>query len=357
MPSLLPSLKWRDVVLRLWGMMHPKERVLLLAHLAMPAIGQVAFLGSFMVSLRLIMMAAHGQIPDQWELAAGVGVFVVLAGASLIQMGQEKTAIAMRQTIVRLIRRILARHLLPLRERTDEERVPLLKAYHRVEPFFVNRSTQVLNQILALGAAMLLIGVLLTLLTVLVPPLGLTMIVGGIGLFLYFRYRITHCVPVPAEVTARARKELNELTSDLTSGLEEPNTIATKYEANTFDDLQSRIPRQQLRFNGKLGALISGGGAVLMVAAFFLAGGGYFDGFDPIRLLIFAFALRFVITQSRAALQNWSLLLREREILSLLRQMLLDEQGILGSAPLTLKIPLGPAPTPKQESISAETII
>ena len=170
----------------------------------MPAIHKIAFLGFFGVAMRLIMAAANGRIPDQWKLPAGGGVFVVFTVAALIQMGGEKARIAMKKTDNRLIRRVLARHLLPLRERPDDEREILLKAYQRVEGPLVVRSIQVLNQAISLGAAILLIGVLLALITFLVPVLGGMMILGGGVLFLFFRYGIGHRNQVPGKVTDKA---------------------------------------------------------------------------------------------------------------------------------------------------------
>ena len=329
--KLLPSAQWFSVARRLWELMTLRERWLSGACLVTPVLNRICFLGSFGLSLKAITSAAKGKIPEHQHLLVALGILGVFTVAGIIRWAGSRIESSFRKASVAMIRRVVAGHLVRGRELGREEAKTVLADFRKVESRFVKTCSRILVDFMDLLAALFLIGVLTSLITWVLPVVGLLMVVGGLVTFSFFRFRIRRRKEISQESSAEAKKQLKKTVRALVIGKKPERAVIARYENNRLDRLNHQRVNQSQKFRVKLSWIVTAAGGALMVFAFYFAAAGKFEGYDPILLILFAFALRFSIRRAQLALQKWSALLREREAIGILRQMLQGQPGWLGS--------------------------
>ena len=319
---------------RIWGLMHPRERFVGFLALFLPILNRIAILGSFGVALKLITAAARGEVDPEWRWAASVGVVLAFGLAGLIRWTGEQVSLAFEISSLRIARRILAENLVKARELPNVRRGRIARRFRKVEGSIARKWSAIQVNLVELAASLAVIGVLMVLVTWVLPLIGVIMVGGGILVLCYFCIRVKRSREAP---TLRdARSELEQLIDRLEKGVKDPDRFVRNFENNSVDRFRSDRIREARKLKSRLSWLVSGGAAVVMVSVLHLASEGWLEGKDPVLLLLFVFALRFSMLQSETVFLKWTLLLREREAASLLSRVLRGDEGYIGSGSFTI---------------------
>lgn len=314
--------------------MTPGEKGLSVLALFMPALNRLAMLGSFGLAIKLILASATGKIEPEWRWAIALTLAATFALSSLIRWTGDKVFIALHTTSLRIVRRLIANNLLGARELMKKERGKVARNFRKVEARLVRKWSTILVNIVDLAASGVMIAILMTLVTWVLPLVGGLMMSGGILVLLYFCFRIKKSKGNPP--LREAQMDLDKLVKRLVGGKGQSQNVVKSYENNRVDRIRSSDFRKPRELKSKLSWLVSGGAAVMMVSVFYLASDGWLDGKDPVLLILFAFALRFSIFQSENVFFKWTLLLRERDAARLLSRVLQGDKGYLGSGSFTI---------------------
>lgn len=319
---------------RIWGLMHPRERIVGFLALFLPILNRIAILGSFGLAMKLIIAAARGEIHPEWRWATALGIVLAFGLAGLLRRTGEQVSLALESSSLRIARRILAENLIKARELPKAQRRRIARRFQKVEDSLARKWSAIQVNLVELAASLAVIGVLMALVTWVLPLIGVIMVGGGILALCYFCIRVKRSRESPP--LRGARSELKQLIGRMEKGVKDPRRFVRNFENNSVDRSRAIRRRESRELKSKLSWLVSGGAAVVMVSVFYLASEGWLEGKDPVLLLLFAFALRFSMLQSETVFLKWTLLLKEREAASLLSRVLRGDEGYIGSGSFTI---------------------
>ncbi len=321
---------------KIWRVMSLKEKALGLSAIILPALNKVALLGSFGLAIKLIAASAKGQIEAEWRWSITLGIVFAFILAGMIRWATDRIAIAIDISSVRIARRIMAGNLMTARSLPKKERRKVARKFKRAEAGIVRKWSTIMINLVDLTASLVIIAVLMSLVTWVLPLIGIIMMAGGMIVLLYFCFRIKRAKANPP--LKEAQTELQGIVDRVVGGIKNPDRFIHNYENNRYDKLRLRQTKEVRLLKSKLSWLVSGGAAIMMAAVFYLASDGWLEGKDPILLLLFAFALRFSMLQSESVFLKWTLLLRERDAASLLSRVLRGDPGYIGSETFTIDL-------------------
>lgn len=325
MNPLLPSASWLRFLPTLWNFLAPRERWLAVCGLTLPLIQQFATMGSFMLTMKVVMKAIHGNVSTKYAIMGGLALFAAFSLAAAVQWVGSRVEESTKALATRLARRLMIGQLRPLQDCSEEVREVFRAQLLEREGEFVKDASQALVNMVLLGSAVLLVATLATVLLIMAPLIGGVLILFGLILLLIVRHRVRKPFTESVGKVRKARQDLNEISRRFTEPDGDHESLKWEYEHNTLDELQVQVAKWKKRRTGKLNALVGLVSALLLGILFALAVEGYFSHLGAIGILVIVYATRLSASQGRNVLTRWSAIMENRAVVIGMHNQLLGK--------------------------------
>lgn len=314
--NLIPSRVWWEGVRSLWRGLAIREKALILMGVIVPALDQIARLGSLGVTMKAISSGIR-QHPDL-ETRLWLGFLILGAGAisGLIIMASDRVTKNLKILVTRQVRRIYGRImaatvLIPLNERETGINSLVTK-----EREFITSATSGLIDLIDFIASVSIVVVLLIALTWFNWIVGAILFVSGVIALLILKFRVRTSPAKESLDAQEARKKLTEQFVRIARSKEKVGAAIENYVDNDFDRISMAESEAKSRLQKKITSVMGFGSAILMALVFFLTSAeGAFDEKKMVWLVVFVFGLRMVVTHGRHAMVNWGSVLGKKDTL------------------------------------------
>jgi len=323
MPGLVPSQQWLDFSRRLFKRLRGGDRFLIGACLTLPALKQVAALGSFWVSGRAIHLAITGGIPPEQEWSTGAGVFLSLAIASALLWIAGISEVRLKKCLYRLVRCIFAEVLAAFRTLPEEARSSALQEFRKGEAELLRKSVEFIFTFIALCGDLLLLAALSLMISYISPVIGIILILGGAFAMFLLRARAKRTVVDDGEKKV-FQEELREAAIGLTKSDVKLEEAVKRYLLNPVDTMQQATFAQSTSQRGRTLALVGMAAALIITGLYFMAYEGALSQVDPFWVVIMVLALRNCLALGGGVLVKWNTLLSDRDALAKFRILVMD---------------------------------
>lgn len=329
----LPSLsEWqvRKSVRAWFGLLSRGERFRFLAALVAPAVNRVAQLAGFWSTMKGILYASHNDMESGQAWLLGGAILLFMSLAALTQWTVNILDQKVEKDIARALRRFLGPELarvtipVPPRKAPKKERkqhIEEVRAVRKTEDALFQGANAAIGAMLQFFSSALMVALLATVTTVMMPWAGLLIVVSGLLLAAFYRNRTETEKIEPKPLLKKARKEKLRASANLVRGIDVEESLAY-YQNNRLDRIDARKEREKARDSNKVEVLTGLASAVMVTLVFCMVVGGMMAGRGPVEIFIFIVAFRLLTREVRKCMMKWVACLKRKQHLHDLAHLL-----------------------------------
>lgn len=326
--SVLPSRIWWTGACALWFGLRKREKALVLLGVILPAMEQLAKLGSLGVAMKAVSHGVRGALSHQVRIELCVAILVAFSVAAAIQFLAAKAKMRLRRLILLTARKCQTANLVEREDASLGQDGKHLRKALRKEQRLVMSACVGIQSLIDFSSAALIVAILLVVVIWFNLAVGAIMLASGAIALFVLRARTRQRKGGAERRSGKKQQSRREIAAEATDAEEDFESIENDMGKSGFnadsDELDCRSSRES-----KIAISSNIGIAVLMAASFYLVSEqGAIDEKKAVWIFVFVLGLRLVAAQGKAAISKWGRALSEKKGLLMVAKGALSSAGV-----------------------------